>query len=258
VKAVRIHDHGGPEVLRYEDAPDPEPGPDQVLVELRAASLNHLDIWVRKGPPSVPKPRILGADGAGVVVSGDGFRTGDRVVINRTHAELIAVPRSQVYAIPDTVEFETAAAFPLVFETANRSGTLASAPALPGGVPGAGFIASSGWLTERRLARRTRGLSGRRGGHPRDPGRASALSSPLILPSPRRRYSMKNCRAWHTPGCGSGGRKFSPLAGSTRGEAATGGGGPAPPQGRPVSRLEALPQGSFGGGVYLSDGAFSL
>jgi NADPH:quinone reductase-like Zn-dependent oxidoreductase len=138
VKAVHIHDDGGPEVLRYEDAPDPEPGPDQVLVELRAASLNHLDIWVRKGLPSVPKPRILGADGAGVVVSGDGFRTGDRVVINPglehhdgrisvvgehsdgTHAELIAVPRSQVYAIPDTVEFETAAAFPLVFETAYR------------------------------------------------------------------------------------------------------------------------------------------
>jgi NADPH:quinone reductase-like Zn-dependent oxidoreductase len=138
VKAVRIHEDGGPEVLRYEEAPDPQPGPDDVLVELCAASLNHLDIWVRKGLPSVPKPRILGADGAGIVVSGNGFGAGDRVVINPgldqgdgrvsvvgehsdgTHAELIALPRSQVYAIPDTLDFETAAAFPLVFETAYR------------------------------------------------------------------------------------------------------------------------------------------
>src|SRR6187402_2617691 len=77
MKAIRIHEDGGPEVLRYEDAPDPEPGPDEVLVELRAASLNHLDLWIRKGLPSVPKPRILGADGAGVRVD-----TGERVVIN--------------------------------------------------------------------------------------------------------------------------------------------------------------------------------
>ena len=138
MKAVRIHEDGGPDVLRYEEAPDPVPGTGQVLVELRAASLNHLDLWIRKGLPSVPKPRILGADGAGVVVSGDGFTPGDRVVINPghelgngkisvvgehsdgTHAELIALPRSQVYALPDSIDFESAAAFPLVFETAYR------------------------------------------------------------------------------------------------------------------------------------------
>ncbi len=138
MKAVRIHEDGGPEVLRYEEAPDPVPGTGQVLVGLRAASLNHLDLWIRKGLPSVPKPRILGADGAGVVVSGDGFAPGDRVVINPgldlgngrisvvgehsdgTHAELIAVPGSQVYPLPDSIEFEVAAAFPLVFETAYR------------------------------------------------------------------------------------------------------------------------------------------
>ena len=56
MKAVRIHEDGGPEVLRYEDAEDPVPGPGEVLIRLRAASLNHLDIWVRKGLPSVPKP----------------------------------------------------------------------------------------------------------------------------------------------------------------------------------------------------------
>jgi len=132
VKAVRIHEDGGPEVLRYEDAPDPAPGDGQVLVELRAASLNHLDLWVRKGLPSVPKPRILGADGAGVVAGTD-----ERVVINPgiehdgrisvigehsdgTHAELIAVPREYVHPIPDGLSFEEAAAFPLVFETAYR------------------------------------------------------------------------------------------------------------------------------------------
>jgi NADPH:quinone reductase-like Zn-dependent oxidoreductase len=133
VKAVRIHEDGGPEVLRYEDVPDPVPGRDDVLVELRAASLNHLDIWIRKGLPSVPKPRILGADGAGVIAGTD-----ERVVINPgidhgngaisvigehsdgTHAELIAVPRSQVYPIPAGLTFEEAAAFPLVFETSYR------------------------------------------------------------------------------------------------------------------------------------------
>jgi NADPH:quinone reductase-like Zn-dependent oxidoreductase len=138
LKAIRIHEDGGPEVLRYEDAPDPVPDSGQVLISLRAASLNHLDVWVRRGLPSVPKPRILGADGAGVVVSGDGFAPGDPVVINPgldhgdgritvvgehtdgTHAELIAVPRAQVYPLPDGLDFEAAAAFPLVFETAYR------------------------------------------------------------------------------------------------------------------------------------------
>src|SRR5262249_35790319 len=138
VKAIRIHEDGGPEVLRYEDAPGPVPDTGQVLIDLRAASLNHLDIWIRRGLPSVPKPRILGADGAGVVVSGGGFTPGDRVVINPgldhgdgtvtvigehtdgTHAERIAVPAEQVYPIPAGLDFETAAAFPLVFETAYR------------------------------------------------------------------------------------------------------------------------------------------
>jgi NADPH:quinone reductase-like Zn-dependent oxidoreductase len=138
VKAVRIHEDGGPEVLRYEDAPEPEPGPDDVLIALRAASLNHLDIWIRKGLPSVPKPRILGADGAGVVVGGGPYEPGTRVVINPgielgdgrisvvgehsdgTAAEQIAVPAGQVYPIPGGLSFEEAAAFPLVFETAYR------------------------------------------------------------------------------------------------------------------------------------------
>jgi len=82
VKAIRIHEDGGPDVLRYEDAPDPQPGPDDVLIRLRATSLNHIDLWVRSGRPSAPKPRILGADGSGVVESGPGFSQGDRVLMN--------------------------------------------------------------------------------------------------------------------------------------------------------------------------------
>jgi NADPH:quinone reductase-like Zn-dependent oxidoreductase len=132
MKAIRIHEDGGPEVLRYEDAPDPEPGPGEVLVSLRAASLNHLDLWIRRGLPSVPKPRILGADGAGIredtgerVVINPGIEHGDRITVvgehmDGTHAELVAVPEANVYSLPETLSFEEAAAFPLVFETAYR------------------------------------------------------------------------------------------------------------------------------------------
>jgi NADPH:quinone reductase-like Zn-dependent oxidoreductase len=132
MKAVRIHEDGRPDVLRYEDAPDPRAGPGEVLVRLRAASLNHLDLWIRKGLPSVPKPRILGADGAGLredtgdrVVINPGIEHGDRIVVigehmDGTHAELVAVPETNLYPIPEGLSFEEAAAFPLVFETAYR------------------------------------------------------------------------------------------------------------------------------------------
>jgi zinc-binding alcohol dehydrogenase/oxidoreductase len=139
VKAVRIHEDGGPEVLRFEDVVDPSPGPGEVLIRIRAASLNHLDVWIRQGLPSVPKPRILGADGAGVVAAtGEGvdrFEDGTPVVLNPglddgarivgehmdgTHAELIAIPAEYVHPLPEGVSFEEGAAFPLVFETAYR------------------------------------------------------------------------------------------------------------------------------------------
>jgi NADPH2:quinone reductase len=141
VKAVRIHEDGGPDVLRYEDVDDPTPGPGEVLVSLRAAGLNHLDVWVRKGLPSVPKPRILGADGAGVVSAlgegVDGFEIGQRVVLNPgiphdgritvigehtdgTCCELKAIPAAQLHPLDAALSFEQGAAFPLVFETAYR------------------------------------------------------------------------------------------------------------------------------------------
>jgi len=99
-------------------------------VRLRAAALNHIDLWIRKGQPSVPKPFILGSDGAGERVD-----TSERVVINPglkdgahvlgehrdgTNAELIALPEEYVHPIPDSMSFEEAAAFPLTFETAYR------------------------------------------------------------------------------------------------------------------------------------------
>ncbi len=141
MKAVRLHHEGGPEVLRYEDVADPTAGRGEIVIRLAAASLNHLDVWIRMGMPSVPKPRVLGADGAGVVESlGAGaesadVRPGDRVVINPglddgrqivgehrdgTHAELVTIPAEYVHRLPDTIGFLDAAAFPLVFETAYR------------------------------------------------------------------------------------------------------------------------------------------
>ena len=125
-----------------EEVPEPVPAAGEVLVRLRASALNHLDVWIRKGLPSVPKPRILGADGAGIVEAlGEGvtgFEPGQPVVLNPgidaghgaihvigehgdgTNAELVAVPATNVYPIPDGLSFEEAAAFPLVFETAYR------------------------------------------------------------------------------------------------------------------------------------------
>lgn len=141
MKAVRIHEDGGTDVLRFEDVDDPVAGEGEVLVSLRAAALNHLDVWVRKGLPSVPKPRILGADGSGVVAAlgdaVDGFDIGQRVVVNPgiphngritvigehtdgTYCELKAIPAAQLYPLDDALSFEEAAAFPLTFETAYR------------------------------------------------------------------------------------------------------------------------------------------
>ncbi len=142
MKAIVIHEDGGPDVLRYEDVAEPVPGAGEALVRLHAASLNHLDVWTRKGLPSVPKPRILGADGAGVVEAlgrgVSGLEPGQPVVINPgietdegtirvvgehmqgVHAELAALPATNLYPLREGLSFEEAAAFPLVFETAYR------------------------------------------------------------------------------------------------------------------------------------------
>ena len=152
MKAVRFHEHGSPDVLRYERAPDPEVSPDDVLIEVRAAAVNHLDLFVRRGLPGITLPRIPGADASGIVREvGSGVRDlapGQRVTINPglscgrcefcaggygsqcltyrifgehldgTYAELLAVPAHNVLPIPDNLGFEEAAAAPLVFLTA--------------------------------------------------------------------------------------------------------------------------------------------
>src|SRR6202046_645944 len=152
MKAVRLHKFGGPEVLTYEDVPDPQPRKDQVLVRVRACSLNHLDVWVRKGLPGVKLPHILGSDVAGEVVEvgeyAGGFKAGQRVLVAPMHfcghcekcvmglqnqcreftalgnavdggnCELIAVPAVNVIPIPDNLDFIQAASVPLVFLTA--------------------------------------------------------------------------------------------------------------------------------------------
>jgi len=152
MKAVRIHQFGGPEVLSYEDIPDPELREDHVLVRVRACALNHLDLWVRKGLPGVKLPHILGSDVAGEVVeTGEyisGFNAGQRVLLAPMHycghctkcvagvqnqcreftvlgnavdggnCELIAVPAANVIPIPDSLDFNQAASVPLVFVTA--------------------------------------------------------------------------------------------------------------------------------------------
>jgi NADPH:quinone reductase-like Zn-dependent oxidoreductase len=154
MKAVFFRRHGGNEVLEYGDWPDPRPAAGEVVVGIRAAALNHLDIFVRDGVPGVPLPQVPGADGAGVVEelgSGvTGFTPGDRVLIQPglydavcefcrageqclcvkfgivgehapgTFAEKVAIPARNLFPIPEKMTFEQAAAFPLVYQTAWR------------------------------------------------------------------------------------------------------------------------------------------
>jgi putative PIG3 family NAD(P)H quinone oxidoreductase len=127
MKAAVIHEFGPEEVLRYEDAPDPTPGPGEVLVRVRAAAVNRGDLGRRMGtyPAAVPLPLIIGWDIAGTVEAlGPGVRDfvpGQRVVARIPqggYAELAVAPVTQTVAIPDGVSFEQAAALPVAYLTA--------------------------------------------------------------------------------------------------------------------------------------------
>ena len=152
MKAVRIHEFGGPEVLRYEDVSDPKPRKDQVLIRVKSCAMNHLDLWVRKGLPGVKLPHILGSDISGEIVEVGEYvtrlRSGQRVLLAPMHfcnhcayctsgrqnqcveftvlgnrvdggnCELMAVPAVNVIPIPDSLGFDEAASVPLVFLTA--------------------------------------------------------------------------------------------------------------------------------------------
>lgn len=157
MKAIYFHEHGGPEVLSYGDVETPQPGYGEAQVQIKAAALNRLDIFVRNGWPGIKLtyPHIPGADGAGVVSAvGEGvtgFTVGDRVVINGTiscgeceyclagqdnycrkgsvlgehrhgtFAEYITLPTRSLTHLPDTLPFEDAAAASLVYMTAWHS-----------------------------------------------------------------------------------------------------------------------------------------
>jgi D-arabinose 1-dehydrogenase-like Zn-dependent alcohol dehydrogenase len=90
MKALVFHEHGSLEQVTYEDVPTPEIGADEVLVEIKAAALNRLDLWVLGGWPglNLKLPHIMGSDGAGIVAEVgahvDSFAVGDRVAINPT------------------------------------------------------------------------------------------------------------------------------------------------------------------------------
>ncbi len=150
MKVVRFYEHGGLEVLRHEEIPDPEPGPGEVLVRVRACALNHIDLWQRWGIPGVPLPHCPGSDVAGEVVRGEshGVAEGQRVLVQPGiscgrcvaclggednlcrsyglvgyqseggYAELVTVPVENIVPIPDRIGFVEAAAFPLTFLTA--------------------------------------------------------------------------------------------------------------------------------------------
>lgn len=153
MKTVLFRQHGGPEVLEYTEFPTPEPKAGEVLVRLRAAALNRMDVMVRNGWPGLKLelPHINGADGAGEIAAlGNdvtGFKIGDRVAINAnlgcgqcefclneqdnmcrewhllgetvrgTYAEFICLPKRQLYKLPDGFDFHSSAAAALVYQT---------------------------------------------------------------------------------------------------------------------------------------------
>ena len=148
MKAVRFHEHGPPDVLRYEEAPEPVLAPGEVLVRVRACALNHLDLWARHGLPNVriPMPHISGSDVAGEVIesAAAGVAIGRRVMLqpglscgrceaclsgrdnecpqyevigyishDGGYAQRVKIPAENLIDIPDTMDFVHAAAFPL-------------------------------------------------------------------------------------------------------------------------------------------------
>ncbi len=152
MKAVVFKEQGSPDILKWDEIDDILPGEKDVVVDIKATSLNHLDLWVRRGIPGIPMPMIPGSDGAGIIIETGSavkkVRVGDRVVIQPltycgtcdscnagkenfcrdfgifgetewgTNREHMTVNEKNVYPIPDNMDFPTAAAFPLVSETA--------------------------------------------------------------------------------------------------------------------------------------------
>ena len=192
MKAIVLRDLGGPELLRLEDAPDPTPGPGEVVVRLKAAALNHRDVWIRKGQyAGIKLPIILGSDGAGVVEAVgegvDGSLVGGEVLINPsldwgpderafgpdfrilglpdagTYAQLVKVPATNVHSKPAGLGWGEAAAIPLAGLTAYRA-LVSRAKAKAGEtvfIPGiGGGVATFALLFARKLGARVLVTSG--------------------------------------------------------------------------------------------------
>ena len=151
MQAVTISEHGDTDVIEYGDYPDPEIGRDEVLIDVKAAALNHLDIWTRRGMPGIDleMPHIPGSDGAGTVEAvGEDvtrFEEGDRVALSAgvgdlrmddptldpgyhiigehvtgIHSEYAAIPEDNLIPVPEGVDWEVAGSSCLVFQTAWR------------------------------------------------------------------------------------------------------------------------------------------
>ena len=120
MKAIRIHEHGGPEVLKYEDAPDPSPAPNQALVKIEAVGVNFIDIYFRTGLYKSDLPFTNGQEAAGVVAA-VGSDVTDLEVGNRvgyagvagSYAEYAAVPAARLVKVPEGVTTRDAAAMML-------------------------------------------------------------------------------------------------------------------------------------------------
>ena len=117
MKVIRIHEHGGPEVLRYEDAPEPKPASDEAVVKIEASGINFIDIYLRTGLYKSELPFIDGQEAAGVVTEVGSevrdLKKGDRVAYTGAlgaYAEYAAVPAAKLVKVPDGVDERTAAA----------------------------------------------------------------------------------------------------------------------------------------------------
>lgn len=151
MRAVVVHEHGGPEVLIAEELPTPQPGPGQLLVDVAAAGVNFIDVYYRTGVYPLETPFIVGSEGAGVVtaIGADvtGYQEGDHVawamVPGAGYAEQVIVPATRAVPVPAGIDDETAAAVLLQGLTAHyltrstypvRSGETALVHAAAGGV----------------------------------------------------------------------------------------------------------------------------
>jgi NADPH:quinone reductase len=117
MQAIRVHETGGPEVLRLEEVPDPVAGPGELLIDVEAIGVNFIEIYVREGLYPTPRPFTPGSEAAGVVraigAGVTGFSVGDRVVsqsVKGAYAARAVVPAEKAVRVPDGISAKTAAA----------------------------------------------------------------------------------------------------------------------------------------------------